>query len=31
MAKVDTIIAVFKNHEAAEAAVKKLGSEGFDM
>ena len=31
MGEVDTIVAVFKNHGAAETAVKKLAAEGFDM
>src|ERR1700690_3690983 len=31
MAKVDTVIAVFADHPAAEAAVKKLTAAGFEM
>ena len=31
MAKVDTIIAVFADHDAAEAAVKKLAASGMAM
>jgi hypothetical protein len=31
MENMDTIIAVFPDHNAAEAAVKKLGQAGFDM
>ena len=31
MAKSDTVIAVFANHHAAEAAVKQLAATGFDM
>jgi hypothetical protein len=31
MEKADTIIAVFADHNAAEAAVKKLAATGFDM
>jgi len=31
MEKSDTVIAVFPGHNAAEAAVKKLATAGFDM
>ena len=31
MDKADTVIAVFADHNAAEAAVKKLAATGFDM
>ena len=31
MDKVDTAVAVFANHESAEAAVKKLTAAGFAM
>jgi len=31
MAETDTVIAVFANHDAAETAVKKLTSAGFEM
>ena len=31
MAKTDTVIAVFADHAAAEAAVKKLSAAGFEM
>ncbi len=31
MEKIDTVIAVFADHEAAEAAVKKLTASGFAM
>ena len=31
MEKSDTVIAVFANHHAAEAAVKELAATGFDM
>ena len=31
MQKIDTVIAVFADHPAAEAAVKKLTSAGFEM
>ncbi len=31
MEKVDTVIAVFADHSAAEAAVKKLSAAGFEM
>jgi len=31
MENIDTVIAVFANHEAAEAAVKKLTAGGFAM
>lgn len=31
MEKIDTVIAVFADHTAAEAAVKKLTSAGFEM
>jgi hypothetical protein len=31
MKSVDTVIAVFADHPAAEMAIKKLAAEGFDM
>jgi len=31
MEKSDTVIAVFADHQTAEAAVKKLTSSGFEM
>ncbi len=31
MEKTDTVIAVFADHNAAEAAVKKLTAAGFEM
>jgi hypothetical protein len=31
MEKVDTVVAVFANHDAAEAAVRKLAASGFAM
>jgi hypothetical protein len=31
MEQADTVVAVFADHQAAEAAVKKLVAEGFDM
>ncbi len=31
MEQADTVIAVFSDHNAAEAAVKKLASSGFEM
>jgi hypothetical protein len=31
MEKVDTVVAVFANHDAAEAAIKKLSAAGFAM
>lgn len=31
MAQLDTVIAVFPDHQKAEAAVKKLSDAGFDM
>jgi hypothetical protein len=31
MEKIDTVVAVFADHPAAEAAVKKLTSAGFEM
>src|SRR5580658_11165637 len=31
MEKVDTVVAVFANHDAAEAAVKKLAAAGLEM
>jgi hypothetical protein len=31
MLKIDTVIAVFKSHGAAETAIKNLAAEGFDM
>jgi len=31
MDKIDTVVAVFANHEGAESAVKKLSAAGFAM
>ena len=31
MDNTDTVIAVFTDHPAAEAAIKKLNADGFDM
>ncbi|MGD0720922.1 MAG: general stress protein [Roseiarcus sp.] len=31
MASIDSVVAVFSDHEAAEAAVKKLAGAGFEM
>src|SRR5664279_1233171 len=31
MEQLDTVIAVFPDHQAAEAAVKKLSASGFEM
>lgn len=31
MEKADTVVAVFTDHQAAEAAVKKLTASGFEM
>jgi hypothetical protein len=31
MKQVDTIVAVFPDHDAAEAAIKKLSQDGFDL
>ena len=31
MEKVDTVVAIFANHDAAEAAVKKLAASGLEM
>jgi hypothetical protein len=31
MEKVDTVVAVFADHDAAEAAVKKLAASGMEM
>jgi hypothetical protein len=31
MEKTDTVVAVFADHQGAEAAVKKLGAAGFEM
>ncbi len=31
MEKTDSVVAVFKDHKAAEAAIKKLAQDGFEM
>src|ERR1700689_2446791 len=31
MQKVDTVVAIFESHDAAEAAVKKLAASGLEM